>query len=97
MTLHAPCISRLASTSARLIFSATATQKRHYYYMSPLGRRLFQLGLGGVNLSFVGVSGKEDILLIDQFIQRYGETWPAEWLRSRGFNDWADHWLRLPV
>lgn len=92
-----PLYQSLGLNERQIDILATATQKRHYYYMSPLGRRLFQLGLGGVTLSFVGVSGKEDIVLIDQFIQRYGETWPAEWLRSRGFNDWADYWLRLPV
>lgn len=74
---------------------ATATPKRHYYYMSPLGRRLFQLGLGGVSLSFVGVSGKEDVAAIDRFITQHGETWPAEWLRARGYQDWAEYWLRL--
>jgi type IV secretion system protein VirB4 len=74
---------------------ASATPKRHYYYMSALGRRLFQLGLGGVALSFLGVSGKEDTALIDKFIAQHGERWPAEWLRHRGYADWADYWLRL--
>lgn len=74
---------------------ATATPKRHYYYMSPAGRRMFQLALGGVALSFVGVSGKEDVARINGFIDRFGEKWPAEWLRSRGYSDWADYWLSL--
>ena len=74
---------------------AQATPKRHYYYMSSLGRRLFQLGLGGVTLSFVGVSGKEDVALVDRFIAQHGEKWPAEWLRARGYEDWANYWLRL--
>jgi len=30
----------------------TATKKRHYYLVSPEGRRLFDLGLGPVALSF---------------------------------------------
>lgn len=74
---------------------ATATYKRHYYFMSPHGRRLIQLGLGGVALSFVGVSGKEDIQLINKFIDAHGERWPAEWLRHRGYADWADYWEKL--
>jgi len=74
---------------------AQSTPKRHYYYMSSLGRRLFQLGLGGVTLSFVGVSGKEDVALVDRFIAQHGEKWPAEWLRARGYEDWANYWLRL--
>ena len=74
---------------------ATATPKRHYYYMNALGRRLFQLGLGGVTLSFVGASSKEDIALIDQFIAQYGQKWPAEWLRARGYPEWANYWLKI--
>lgn len=74
---------------------AQATPKRQYYYMSAHGRRLFQLGLGGVTLSFVGVSGKEDVAMVDQFIAQHGEQWPAEWLRARGYPDWSNYWLNL--
>jgi type IV secretion system protein VirB4 len=74
---------------------ATAIKKRHYYFMSPQGRRLVQLGLGGVALSFVGVSSKEDIQAIDKCIDEHGERWPAEWLRYRGYADWADYWEKL--
>lgn len=74
---------------------ATAIYKRHYYFMSPQGRRLIQLGLGGVALSFVGVSSKEDVQLINKFIDEHGERWPAEWLRYRGYADWADYWEKL--
>lgn len=74
---------------------ATSTPKRHYYYMSALGRRIFQLGLGGISLSFVGASGKEDVAMVNRCIAQHGETWPAEWLRSRGYEDWANYWLSL--
>ena len=40
---------------------ASATPKRHYYYVSEQGRRLYELALGPVALAFCGASGKEDL------------------------------------
>lgn len=74
---------------------ATMTRKRHYYYRSPAGRRVFSLGLGPVALAFAGASGKEEVTRAQGFIERYGSTWPAEWLRDQGQGDWADYWMRL--
>ncbi|QDQ27569.1 conjugal transfer protein TrbE [Chitinimonas arctica] len=71
---------------------AHATVKRHYYYKSPLGRRMFSFGFGPVALSFVGASGQEDIRTAKQLMQQYREDWPAAWLRSRGLDYWADVW-----
>ena len=34
---------------------ATAIPKRHYYYLSEFGRRLFDLAIGPLTLAFVGV------------------------------------------
>lgn len=74
-------------------------KKRDYYYISPLGRRRFQLGLGPLNLAFVGASGKEDVAQARDFIRRYGDRWVVEWLRwcnvrkdwGRGqLGGWAD-------
>jgi hypothetical protein len=39
---------------------AHATPKQDYYYQSPLGHRLVDLGLGPVALAFVGASRQED-------------------------------------
>ena len=63
--------------------------KRHYYVVSPIGRRMIALGLGGVALSFVGVSGREERQTLEGVIERHGDDWPAEWLRMRGLPDWA--------
>ncbi|HAA01919.1 MAG TPA: conjugal transfer protein TrbE, partial [Syntrophobacteraceae bacterium] len=71
---------------------STATKKRHYYYTSSLGRRLFSLGLGPVAMSFVGATGKEDITHAKALIQQYGDTWPEQWLKAKGLEDWADYW-----
>lgn len=65
--------------------------KRHYYVVSPAGRRLISLGLGGVGLSFVGISSREERQLAEQSMEEFGNDWAAEWLRMRGLVDWAEY------
>ncbi len=62
---------------------SSATPKRDYYMVSPAGRRLFQLGLGPVALSFVGVSDKESLSRIKSLRAEYGADWPQVWLKER--------------
>jgi len=50
----------------------TATKKRHYYLVSPEGRRLFDLGLGPVALSLAGASSKEQIAHLGRLAEREG-------------------------
>jgi type IV secretion system protein VirB4 len=71
---------------------ADATPKRHYYYVSPLGRRLFELALEPATLSFVGAGSKEDLFKARRLIHEFGESWPGEWLRTRGLTEWAEAW-----
>lgn len=66
---------------------ARATPKKDYYMVSPSGRRLFQLGLGPVALSFVGASDKESIARIRLLKSQYGRDWPGHWLRERNVQD----------
>jgi type IV secretion system protein VirB4 len=72
---------------------STAIRKRHYYLVSPAGRKLFELGLGPVALSFVGAGAKEDIALAAGLREKFGETWPFEWLKARGLEKAAEGWL----
>jgi len=68
---------------------ANAQPKRHYYYQSQLGNRLFELGLGPLALAFVGASTPEDQREIDAVL--------AEQRASNG--GFAKAWLhrkRLP-
>jgi type IV secretion system protein VirB4 len=74
---------------------ARAVPKRHYYYTSPYGRRLFELGLGPVAQSFLGVGGPEDLATARALIARHGDTWPAEWLKYRGQAKAARRWRSL--
>lgn len=71
---------------------AMATPKRQYYMIHPDGRRLFELGLSGPELAFVGSSGKEDIARIRVLRGEFGEHWPAAWLRERGHLGAAEWW-----
>jgi type IV secretion system protein VirB4 len=61
-----------------------ATPKKHYFYSSPLGRRLFDMHLGPVARAFVGAGGREDIARAKTFIAQYGDEWPYHWLVDRG-------------
>ena len=70
---------------------AEATPKRDYYYVSPLGRRLFQFALGPAALAFIGAGSKEDVLAARRMIAEHGERWRVEWLRARGLGEWADY------
>jgi type IV secretion system protein VirB4 len=72
---------------------AMAVPKRHYYYSSPLGRRLISLGLGPVALSFVGMAGREALAKARELMAAHGEAWPAAWLRHRGLPEAAAAWM----
>jgi type IV secretion system protein VirB4 len=73
---------------------STMLRKRHYYLASPVGRKLFELGLGPVALSFVGAGSKEDISRINELRKRFGPVWPAHWLDERGLKKAAEGWLK---
>jgi type IV secretion system protein TrbE len=71
--------------------------KRHYYVVSPVGRRLIALGLGGVALAFVGVSGREERQRAEEVVDAYGDDWQSEWLRIRGLGEWAAYYEELKL
>jgi len=70
---------------------AKATPKRHYYLISPAGRRLFELKLGPRALAFVGAGGPDDLALVRALRSRFGDPgWVDEWLARRGLARPAD-------
>jgi type IV secretion/conjugal transfer VirB4 family ATPase len=85
----------LGLNSREISMIATATPKRHYYVISPVGRRLISLGLGPVTRSFVGVSGTEERQRAEECMRANPRLWPADWLRERGLVDWADYYKQL--
>jgi type IV secretion system protein TrbE len=61
----------------------SATKKKHYYLVSPEGRRLFDLGLGPVTLAFAGATSPDDITRIRQLERVHGGQWPFVWLEEK--------------
>ncbi|MEO6947716.1 MAG: conjugal transfer protein TrbE, partial [Nitrobacter sp.] len=74
---------RIGFNERQIEIVATAVPKREYYVASPEGRRLFNMALGPVALSFVGASGKDDLKRI-QALKRTEPNWPVHWLKERG-------------
>ncbi|RWP56533.1 conjugal transfer protein TrbE [Mesorhizobium sp.] len=80
---------RIGFNERQIEIVATALPKREYYVASPEGRRLFDMALGPVALSFVGASGKEDLKQIRALHSKHGAAWPLQWLQQRGIADVA--------
>ena len=78
---------------------ARATPKRHYYYQSPRGNRLFDLALGPVALALCAAASPDDQRAIDRVLTDAGPNgFTARWLTERGL-PWAaalidDHFPR---
>ncbi|WP_018082992.1 hypothetical protein [Asticcacaulis benevestitus] len=68
---------------------ARAMPKRDYYLQSPLGNRLFELGLGEVALALCATSSPQDQAAISRLWQTdTPDTFFADWLRFKQVN-WA--------
>jgi type IV secretion/conjugal transfer VirB4 family ATPase len=75
---------RLGLNTVQIQTIAHATPKRHYYYQSALGSRLFELSLGPVQLAFCAASSPEELRRMDQ-LQREAPHVPfgVAWLRFK--------------
>ena len=78
---------RIGFNERQIEIIASAIPKREYYVASPEGRRLFDMALGPVALSFAGASGKADLKRIRQLHETAGKSWPVAWLKERGLDD----------
>ena len=77
--------------SRQLEIIAAATPKRDYYYQSPAGNRLFELGMGPVGLAAAGSSSPGDHALIDQVLAEHGrDGFATGFFRARGMGQVAD-------
>lgn len=82
---------RIGFNERQIEIVATALPKREYYVTSPDGRRLFDMTLGPVALSFVGASGKSDLAQIRAIETQHGAGWPLHWLEQRGIANAATY------
>jgi type IV secretion system protein VirB4 len=83
--------TRVGLNERELEILQVAIPKSHYYVVSALGRRLVNLGLGKVGLSFVGVNGREERQAVEAVMETCGAGWRAGWLRLKGLFEWADY------
>lgn len=77
---------RMGLNARQIDILATAIPKREYYYTSESGRRLYDLALGPLTLSFVGASDKESVAHIKALEAKHGDDWVHHWLASRNLN-----------
>jgi len=69
------------------------TPKRQYLHLHPDGRRVFDLGLTGEELAFLGASDRDSLRRLAQLRTEDPKAWPAAWLRERGLHAAAEQWL----
>lgn len=93
---------RIGLNSRELEILQSSIPKQHYYFISPLGRRLVSLGIHNVALSFVGVNGREERQLVEDLIEQNSSGWQSAWLRACAItfkdgqlSDWADYYERI--
>jgi type IV secretion system protein TrbE len=87
--------NRVGLNERELEILQVSIPKQHYYVVSKLGRRLVNLGLGKVALSWVGVNGREERQIVESVMDQYPDSWRAEWLRLKGLPEWADYYASL--
>ena len=75
---------RMGLNSRQIEIVANAVPKRHYYYASEEGNRLFELALGPLQLALLAVSDKDSVARVKELERRCGGKWLAEWLALRG-------------
>ncbi len=77
---------RLGLNTRQIEIIATAIPKRQYYYVSPYGRRLFELALGKFTLAFVAVSDPESLNYIRGLRDDFGGEWINHYLRDKNIS-----------
>jgi type IV secretion/conjugal transfer VirB4 family ATPase len=87
--------TRVGLNERELEILQVSIPKQHYYVVSTLGRRLVNLGVGKVALSWVGVNGREERQIVEGVINEYPNSWRAEWLRLKNLAQWAEYYQSL--
>ena len=87
--------TRVGLNERELDILQVSVPKQHYYVVSKLGRRLVDLGVGKVALSWVGVNGREERQIVESVMDQFPDSWRAEWLRLNGLPQWAEYYQSL--
>jgi type IV secretion system protein TrbE len=85
---------KLGLTPTEVQVLGTMSQKRDYYYRSILGRRVFSLDLGPVQLALAGMSGADEQKALDRIVETRPPTEYLEALLEHAKVDWAIDALR---
>ncbi|MDB4990528.1 MAG: CagE, TrbE, VirB component of type transporter system, conserved region [Myxococcaceae bacterium] len=100
--IRSESIARLYTTNlqlndAQVSLIANAQPKRDYYYTSTKGHsRMFNLDLGPVALSFIGVNGAKALQRVRSLYAEHGpDDWGKPWLEERGLPDAGRRWQEL--
>ena len=90
---QAATYKRFGLNDRQVLLLSQAIPKRDYYYSSPLGCRMFELGLGEIGLAFCASSAPQEHALIDHAYESApGSAFAAAFLRAKGI-DWAGELL----
>lgn len=88
---------RFGLNTRQIELISQATPKRDYYYQSPLGCRVFELGLGPIALAICGASSPDDQTLLDRVsAETTSEDFAECWLHEKGLAWAADILERGP-
>ena len=74
---------KMGLNSQQIQIVATAIPKKHYYFLSEEGQRLYELNLGPLALAFTAASSKDDIATIKELEKSYSQNWVEKWLDIR--------------
>ena len=81
----------LGLNARELAIIVGATPKRQYYFKSPRGSRLFDLGVTPFALAFLasvpGASMEETKRRMESMIAIHGDDWATYWLEERGLSE----------
>lgn len=88
-----PAYEAFGLNARQIDIIATATPKRHYYYQSALGDRLFELGLGPIALALCGASSPPDQALIDRLVRASPRGFAERFLTEKQLG-WAVELIR---
>lgn len=81
---NAAVYARLGVNEREIEIIASSQPKRHYYYTSPEGRRLYELAVGPFAKCFIAQSDREALAEIRQLEADRGDAWVNTWLARFG-------------